>query len=140
MSETIPPDAVLVRPLVETDWGLIMSSMPKGIYYGSPFFKLTKKTSFFKQYFKIVQHMIASPEYTKRGVCLTEDPDTLLGYSIYKEAPKVLIFVYVKTGFRGMGLMKRLINPDTQAVAHLTEVGASILKKYPGVVFDPFMI
>jgi hypothetical protein len=131
---------VLVRPLVETDHGLVMDTMPKGIYYGSPFFRTTRKTSFFKQYYKLCKHMLASPEYLCRCLCLAEDPDVVLGYSIYKIAPKVLVYIYIKVPFRGLGFMHLLTNPDTEVVAHLTESGDAILKKYPKVVFDPFMI
>lgn len=140
MPEKEADTTVTTRTMVPDDFGLVVSSMIHSLYYGCTFFSMAKKKPFCNNYHRIIEHILSSDQYEKKSLCLVDDPDVVFGYSIYKPSTKTLIFVYIKKSFRGFGLMKRLVPKETKTVAHLTDIGMSILKKYDKISFDPFSI
>ena len=72
--------------------------------------------------------------------CLKDDPEVILGYAILSKVHPAIHFFFVKIAWRGIGIARSLVPKDTHSATHLTKVGLSIIKKHPGIVFNPFLI
>ena len=99
------------------DSGLIYSSYPKGVYYGSyvkinPEDYITIKNSWFKQFYKSLQDQLNNSTITI--ACMSDAPETILGYSIVTGT--ILNFIYVKEVFRNQGIGRLLFKCQQQAI------------------------
>ncbi len=124
---------ILVREPQPEDINFILSTMLKGLYYGSRFWSLVDQDAFFSNYEPFIKQMMLSN--TIKVACLEEDPDVILGYSLFKQSN--LHFIFVKKSYRKLGIAKLLYPKDTETVSHLTDMGDSIRKKL-NLKFNPF--
>lgn len=135
-------DLITIRQYIQdVDQALILSSWLKGLYYGESWFSDIKKDSFMKVYHHILETALISKNITVDIACLKDDPEVILGYSVYSKSPKgsALHWVFVKDAWRKIGVAKDLIPSDTYAITHLTALGRSLWKeKFTDVYFDPF--
>ncbi len=76
-------------------------------------------------------------ETTVKVAHLRDDPDVILGYAVYKN--NRLDWVHVKKSWRNIGLANDLLPKDFSTVSHISTVGLAILRKTPGVRFNPFL-
>lgn len=113
------------------DAGLIYSSYPKGVYYGShtpinPKDDYKVKSKWFKEFYLKVKDQLASS--TILIACPTDDQSTILGYAIITGT--TLEFVYTKELFRNQGIATLLLkNQPIEEYRHITKVGWAILHK-----------
>lgn len=162
MSKIAKKDLVSIRPGVESDLSFIYSTFMKSLYFGNtlqkkvdgapwhpnhaelkiirraPFdlFSQIREETFYQNYQKVIERLIRKPGVQVFIACLKEDPDVILGYSIFQ--PKILHFVFVKDVWRRIGLARDLIPPDIEYLTHLTKVGRSIAPKQ--WEYNPFLI
>lgn len=115
-----------------TDAGLIYSSYPKGVYYGAhdpinPKDDHDIKSKWFKAFYVEMQDQLANG--TVVIACMSDSPDTILGYAILVEHE--LFFVYVKELFRNQGLATLLTKGKYKTIkeSNVTKIGHSILSK-----------
>jgi len=141
MSEvTIEKPLISIRGAVQDDYNFLIATMLRSLYYGNSWFSLIPKKVFMACYHGVVDKLLTSPGAIIQVACLQEDPSVILGYSIQRKVSDkvVLDFVFTKKVWRGIGIAKSLVNPDTSAVTHLTKAGLSAKPKHWD--FNPFML
>ncbi len=129
-------DLVTIRNTVNADRSFIFSTWLRGLRYGNSWFKLIDADSYYKHYHKVIEGLLQHPDTIIKVACLKEDSDVILGYVVYRN--NILDYVFVKTAWRNIGIAKMLVPADFKIVSHLTATGQNMLKKYPGVIFNPF--
>lgn len=120
------------REYIADDYNFILATWLRGLYYGNDWFNKIPKTTFMENYHKVIDHIIKKPNTKIAVSCLLEDPNVILGYSVYE--PKILHWVFVKQPWRGIGIAKDLIPHDITTVTHLTR--SHIKTEYQ---FNPFL-
>jgi hypothetical protein len=135
-----------VRDSKEEDKNFILATFLRGLYYGDSWFSLIPKDIFMANYKQVAQTLVSSPKVTIKVACLKEDPDVILGYSILSNDFKTIHWVYVKssklkdgTTWRRKGIGRSLVPQYPETVTHLTKLGHSLLTKFNGAVFNPFL-
>lgn len=129
---------IVARGYQEGDKPLILSTWLKGLYYGDSWFSLIPKDRFMKAYHAFLESLLEAPGVEVKLAVFKDDPDVIVGYAVYTNT--VLHYVFVKKSWRGKGLAKFVVPEKLTAVTHLTDEGRQILKKHPGVFFDPFLL
>jgi len=118
---------VVIRPFnASLDTGLIYSSYPKGVYYGSFTPIDTPKDKWFKAFYIEMQDQLKTS--TVSIACMSDNEDVIIGYSIVTGT--CLEFVYVKEQFRNQGIARLLLkNHPIEQYKNVTKVGHAILQK-----------
>jgi GNAT superfamily N-acetyltransferase len=120
MAEVAAP--FIIRNHRIEDESFIYSTWLLGLYYGDDKIKAeTPDHAFMKAYRPIIRLLLARPDTKIKVVCVTEDPDTIIGYSVFEG--DTLHWVFVRPAWRKFGLAKKLIPPSTAAYSHLTKLG-----------------
>lgn len=130
-----PKDLFALRDSNPDDINFIYATWLKALFYGNPAYNAIDKDIYFENYRKVVCGLLGSSSV--KVACLKDDPDVIIGYSVY--SGKTLHFVFVKAIWRKIGVAKSLVPADIEQVSHLTTVGRSILNKYPKVKYNPFL-
>ena len=133
-----PNDLYDIRDVLPADYNFILATWLRGLYYSDMWFKEMEKATFMKNYHKVIEAILARPGCSTKIACLKDDLNVILGYAVYKDT--VVDWIFVKSSWRNIGIAKSLVPAGVTAVTHLTPVGLSILRKQPGVVFDPFLL
>lgn len=129
---------ITTRAYQPDDSAFIFSSWLNGLRYGNDWFGLIDSDAYFSNYHKVIEALLDDP-FTRVKVAVTiEDPNTIIGYSVYKG--NKVHWVHVKRVFRGQGVAKTLLPSKIDAVTHVTKAGRSWLKKHTETVFNPFNI
>lgn len=131
-------ELVGIRDYLPGDRNFILATWLRGLYYGDSWFREIPKDIFMDNYHRALEGILASKAVSVRVACLKDDPEVILGYAIVSSG--ALHWLFVKSAWRGIGIAKSLVPSDTSTVTHLTKVGLGILKKHPGVIFNPFAI
>jgi hypothetical protein len=130
---------VKVRDYLPEDKNFIYASWLRNLYYSDAGFKDVPKDVFMKNYHDILERILNSTAVKVKVACLNDDESVILGYSVLSEISPTLYWVFVKAAWRRIGIAKSLVPSDTKVVTHLTAVGRSLIKKHPGVVYNPFI-
>lgn len=126
---------VVVRAPEPGDVNFVLSTMLKGLFYGSKFWGEVDQSAFFNNYEPFLKTLMMKSSL--RIACLEDDQDVILGWSMY--SGPTLHFMFVKKSYRKLGLAK-LLFPDTiTSVSHITDSGNSIRKKL-NLTFNPFAV
>lgn len=133
-------DLVQIRPYHPIDANFILSTFLKGLYYGDPYIGFIPKDVFMDNYKKIATALLDSPKTVINVACLKSDPDVVLGYSILSEDFTTIHWVYVKAAWRKQGIGRAIIPQYPTATTHITELGKSLMTKYDGLIFNPFLL
>lgn len=134
--ESRPP--VYTRGYEANDKAFILATFLRGLYYGDNYYSQMPKNRFMECYHPFLEHLLDSPGIDIKVACLEDDKDIIVGYSMYTNT--VLHWVFVKKQWRKIGVAKVLVPEKLTACTHLTELGKQILKKKPGVYFDPYLL
>ena len=138
MSEQVnKKDLVATRPAVPADLPFIFSTFLKGLRHGNAWFGLIDSDAYFKHYHDALEHILASPKTEVKVSCLRDDQEVILGYAL--SSPTHYHWVFVKKAWRGIGIGRDLMQTTATTVTHLTDVGRSLMKKRPGIKFNPFI-
>jgi len=129
-----------IRDMKEEDKNFIRASFLKGLYYGDSWFSMIPKDEFMKNYKSVIEHFLHDPTAIVKVACLSDDPDTIIGYSILSADYVTVHWVYVKSKWRLHGIAKRLVPEHPTAVSHLTELGKTLLPKLNNAIFNPFKL
>ncbi len=133
-------DLFEVRPYRKSDKNFILATWLRGLKYGNEWFNLIPSDIYFKTYQTVIEKLLDSPSVSIKVCCLKEENDAILGYSILSHNETVLNWAFTKSAWRKIGIMKSLVPSTVTAVTHVTDVGVSLLKKTPNVVFNPFLL
>jgi len=129
-----------VRDNKPEDNNFILATFLRGLYYGETWFSEIPKDIFMDNYKKIAEALIHSPKVIIKVACLTDDPDTIIGYSILSSDYQTVHFCYVKSAWRLKGVGKSLVPQHPTYVSHLTQLGKTLLSKLKPAVFNPFSL
>lgn len=105
--------------------GIILSTWPKGFYYGALNPHKQTKKAWFKTYFEYVKEALLTSHI--QMAALKDAADVLIGYSVIREGK--LEWVYVKEKFRKNGVARFLV-PNTLEYPNMTKIGQLILEKH----------
>jgi hypothetical protein len=135
-------DLVCIRPFIGEDTNFVHNSWLHGLKQGCEYFRLIDKEPYFDIYGKIITSIIERPGVNIKIVCLKQDPEIILGYSVVELRPGQLIlhWLYVKPDWRDNGIARTLTPENVTHTTHLTKTGRALLKKHPEVMFNPFII
>lgn len=127
-----------VRDYKESDKSFILATFLRGVYHGDSWFSYIPRSIFMDNYKHIADQLLAKS--LVKVACLREDPDVILGYSILSNNYHTIHWVHVKKAWRKQGIARSLLPQFPSAVTHLSAVGKSLVSKFPGVVFNPFLV
>lgn len=133
-------DLVAVRDTTPDDRNFILATFLRGLYYGDTWFREVNKAVFMQFYHEKAERLIDSLDADIRVACLKDDPEVILGYAILSRTEAVAHWVFVKSAWRRIGIAKSLVPDNTKTVTHLTATGLSIIRKNPGVEYNPFIV
>lgn len=122
------------------DHNFVLATWLKGLFFGSRYFSLIDRKSFFENYHRAVEFILSHPGVRVRVAVLKDDPSVIIGYSVTSQNDTILHWVHCKGAWRRIGIAKSLVPTTVQTVTHLTDVGISVLRKHRGIRFDPFII
>lgn len=124
---------VILRPYDKTlDYGFIISTWPKAIYYGGSDHKDDAvHDEWFKNKLEYVSVQLS--RWDVRTAVDPEDPSFIFGYSVTAVRPKdrIVQFVYIKKGYRCQGLASLLCGPESVlnfTHADWTDLGKTIVE------------
>lgn len=129
-------DLIATRDATPADSGFIFATWLRGLRYGNSWFELIESVVYFKVYHDFIESILNRPTTVIKIACLKDDPEVILGYSVYSGTS--LHWVFVKKAWRSIGIARSLVPTNTTTVTHMTNVGLSILKKHKNVIFNPF--
>lgn len=127
-------EIIIYRDHKTEDAGFIYSTWLQGLYYGNDWFKQIDQETYFDFYNKIIRQLLFKKSAKIKVAALKEDPDVLIGYSVWRES--TLDWVFVKPAWRRLGIAKRLIPENIAKCTHMTKIGKSLKPKE--WEFDPF--
>ena len=130
-------DVLTIRPPQADDVNFIMATWLRGVYYGCKWFGQMPKDLFMQGYHSLLIRLLSTAGIQVRVACLKDDPTVIIGYSVTGGQDSQLHWVFVKTGWRKLGVARSLVPDTVKSVSHLTKIGSAILKAHPAVVFNP---
>lgn len=128
----------LIRDMKEEDKNLIFSTWLKGLYYGDSWFSQIPKNIFMNSYKQVIIRAMTDPAISIRVACLKDDLDVVIGYSVLSKDGKAIVWCFVKSPWRKQGIGRALLPQSPQYATLLTTLGKELIKKVPGLVFNPF--
>lgn len=130
-----------VRDAKIEDANFVLATFLRGLYYGESWYSAIPKDIFMNNYKRVAVAMLANPNNIVKIACLKEDPDVILGYSILSADYQVIHWCFVKKAWRKKGIARSLVPSRPQFISHLTELGKSLMSKFPKeTVFNPFAL
>lgn len=137
-----------IRKAEEGDISFIFRSWLMGAYHGNRPVKGVRiplgapgdylgsidQDAFMKGYHSHIERMLGVSNV--QVACLRDNPDVILGYSVFQ--PGVLHWVFVKPDWRRIGIAKDLVPEDITTVTGFSRVG-EILRKKKKLPFNPFI-
>lgn len=115
----------------------VYSKWLRSLKYQNDFFKLIAPEAYWEAYGHYITTLLAKPESMLRLAVLTEDPDVILGFAVFRGS--VLDYLYVHRHQRRLGVGAALMPHGIETITHLTKTGLVIWgNKYGHLKFNPF--
>lgn len=128
---------------------LIFSKWLRSLRHGNEYFKLIDPPAYYEAYGIYINRILNNPQAWIRLAVITEDPDVVLGFCVFRET--VLDYVHVLririktekgfdiTDYRRRGIGSKLIPKGIETFTHLTRTWLTIWgSKYGHWKFNPF--
>ncbi len=114
----------------------IIASWLRTLRTGNDLYRLIDPPGYYEAYNLLIPARLNNADI--RMAVLTDAPDVILGYAVYRG--KTLDYWYVKPDFRKMGIGAALL-PEFDTVSHVTKTWLLIWakEKYKNVKFNPFV-
>lgn len=129
-------DLLTIRDKHDADINFIMATWLRGLRYGNDWFELIESNAYYDNYHKFIENLLAKPNVTVKISCLKEDPEVILGYSVFEG--NTAHFVFVKKSWRNIGIAKSLLPESTNRATHITKPVIEIMRRYK-ISFNPFL-
>lgn len=124
------------RNITETDFPFIFATWLKGLYHGNSYYRKINQDLFYKKYHKILEYVLNGS--TVYIACMEDEPDVILGYSVFSGT--TLHWVFVKKAWRKLGIGKNLLPQQIERVSHISKLGETLMKqKELKWIYDPFL-
>lgn len=128
-----------VRDMKDDDISFVLSTFVRGLYYGNSWLSDVPKDIYMNNYPRLVEALLGSPNAVVKIACLKEDPDVIIAYSVLSLDFQTVHWVYCKKKWRNKGIATSLLPKYPRYATHLTDAGRSLMKKYDGLAFNPFI-
>jgi hypothetical protein len=116
---------------------MIISKWLRTLRSGNDYFKLIHPESYYTRYEPYIKSVLIRPNTFVRLAVLSDERDTVLGFSIQEDL--TLHYVWVHKYNRNQGIANSLVKTDIEAISHVTKTGLTIWnKKLPKAKFNPF--
>lgn len=145
MSEELK-DSFIIRPMEDGDFNFVINSWLKSYRLGSTFTKRIRNNVYYDFHHKVIGRIL------ERGASILVaadkiDPTVIMGYLVvenYNGTPLVH-YCYTKSAFRRLGIAKSLVEASTidlnsSVFSHWTAPMDEIIKKYSGLVYNPYLL
>ena len=129
-----------VRYAKPNDIPFIKDTFLYSLYNGNSDYRRMEKHTFMREYSKIIDAILLSPETFVKVAHLPDDEDIIISYSVvqYKEDTSILHYVYTKKMWRGQRAHERLIPQGFKYYTHITRQWLTIKPK--DTHYNPFLI
>lgn len=123
-------DILQIRPMKPEDEAFIYSTWLQNLYANTRWRTQPTRKAFFK-YHDVVEHILRKPTTTVNICCLKEDPDVIVGYSVFEKNPvdTILHWIFVRADWQRQGVAYDLAPPHITVVTHMTKIGERIWQK-----------
>ncbi len=137
MSSYTIVDATMDDNPPESFVNLIYSKWLRTLRRGNDFFKLIDAESYYEAYQSYIEKILSNKSCRIRYAVLSNDPDVILGFCVYRG--NILDYIYVDRLSRKIGIASHLVPVGIDTITHLTRTGLSIWgSKCKGWKFNPF--
>ena len=128
-----------------TDEGFIFDSWLKSYKFMSQFAKNIPSETYYPSHRQIITGIIARPTTEVLIAHPEDDADVILGYMVKERVSvHVIHYVFIKEGFRRMGIAKRLMEHGEIAPSftftHWTYAMNALVFKIPQIKYNPYLI
>lgn len=133
-------DLYSIRAFIPSDSNLILATWVHGLYHGNErdsWISSIPEDVFNVHYRNILEKIIILPHVEMRIATVKDEPDVILGYSVFTK--DTLHWIYVKKPWRLIGIARDLYPKGIKYTTHLTELGRALRPKYK-LIFDPFRL
>lgn len=113
-------ELIIIRDVAGGDINFIYDTWLNGLYFGNETFHLMREHIFKRNYQRVLNYLLSLPRCTIRVCALSEDHDTIIGYSVCRGTS--LDWVFVKPIWRRLGVAKRIIPPEIETFTHVTKM------------------
>lgn len=131
-------DLISVRAYTPPDKNFILATWLKGLRYGNETFEFIQQDIYFEIYNRVIESILKRDEISVKVACLKDDPEVILGYSVFEN--KTVHWIFCKQAWRKIGIARMLLPEGFNRVTHITTAAKAILThKFPNVIFNPFI-
>lgn len=136
-------ELISIREYRLGDRNFILATWLRGLYYGDSWFSQIPKNIFMTNHHAALEKVVNNPNTKIKVACLKDDPDTILGYSVFRIVNGDLValdWVFTKSNWRNIGIASLLVPAQTKAYTQTTKAGSAIVReKYPHLIFNPYL-
>lgn len=145
LAQDVDLEQIAIRQGTTSDVPFIFSSWLKSYRSNSPFAGSVSERIYYDREHAIIERILA------RGRTLVAhpegDPGTIIGYLVAEQhtVPSIVHWLYVKGAWRRAGVGAKLVEAagldmDDCHYTHQTKSTAHLVKRWPGLVYDPWLL
>lgn len=133
----MPAMSLSIRDVDVQDLNFIFSSWKRSLYYTKPY-RYIDPSTYHRCHGQLIERILNSPNVQIKVACLEDDPNIIVGYSVFQ--PKTLHWIYVKEDWRRQRIADKLYPQGVQFCSHMTATFHIIRSANPRywVVFNPY--
>jgi len=135
-----------IRPKYQDDENFVYATWLNSYRYTSLFCKNLRNSIFFPFHRKIIGYIFDKKVTRCNIACLADDHKVILGYCVFEvgESP-IIHYVYVKEGFRKMGIATKLIESmgidlKKTSYTHQTQCLTPLAQKISEMTYNPYKL
>jgi len=123
-------DILLLRDPKEEDEAFVFATWLQQVLTNTRWRHGVDKQNFYN-YREILIAILKKPSVKVTVCCLKDDPDIIVGYSVYEKNPTdtILHFVYVRSDWQRQGIARDICPKHITVITHLTKIGERIWSK-----------
>lgn len=123
-------EVLTMREYKKEDEAFVYSTWLQNLYANTRWRTAITRKDFYK-YHAVLEVILAKPSTTVRICCLKDDPEIIVGYSVYEKTPAdtILHWVFVRADWQRRGIARDLCPFTPTVVTHMTKVGDRIWTK-----------
>lgn len=123
-------DILLLRDPKEEDEAFVFATWLQQVLTNTRWRHGVDKQNFFR-YREILIAILKKPTVKVTVCALKDDPDIIVGYSVYEKNPTdtILHFVYVRSDWQRQGIARDICPKHITVITHLTKIGERIWSK-----------
>lgn len=129
-----------LRNACERDIPFIYSTWASSYRYGSPLGKSCRNKIFFPYFNRVIDWILMRDQCKIRVACSKEDANIIFGYIVFE--PNIIHYAFTSELLRRFGIFNSLLREikDPMYFTLKTFSITEIIKKYPDLIFNPFLL